>query len=246
MSIETLLAFAVAIGFSIIHAIGPRLTFLQVVPRSVWLSAAGGVSVAYVFVHVLPELAEQQARFEQMPGTAIGAVEHHVYLLSLIGLGLFYGLERMAKSRARRSASQSTDRYRPDLAYRANLGAYALYNALIGYLLLHREEEDPRGLLIYAIAMTLHFVVNDHGLRADHGAVYDRVGRWLLAAAPLAGWAFGVAIPIPPPMIAALFGFLAGGVVLNVLKEELPENRESRFSAFASGAVLYTVLLLAT
>jgi hypothetical protein len=41
-----------------------------------------------------------------------------------------------------------------------------------------------------------------------------------------------------------LFAFLAGGVVLNVLKEELPEERESRFWAFALGAASYTALLL--
>ena len=33
-------------------------------------------------------------------------------------------------------------------------------------------------------------------------------------------------------------------MVLNVLKEELPENRESRFWAFALGATLYSPLLL--
>jgi hypothetical protein len=32
---------------------------------------------------------------------------------------------------------------------------------------------------------------------------------------------------------------------MNVLKEELPEERESRFWAFALGAALYTMLLLA-
>jgi hypothetical protein len=32
---------------------------------------------------------------------------------------------------------------------------------------------------------------------------------------------------------------------MNVLKEELPEERESRFCAFALEAALYTVVLLA-
>ena len=32
---------------------------------------------------------------------------------------------------------------------------------------------------------------------------------------------------------------------MNVLKEELPEERESRFWAFAAGAALYSVVLLA-
>ena len=40
--------------------------------------------------------------------------------------------------------------------------------------------------------------------------------------------------------------FLAGHVVLNVLKEELPEDRESKFSAFALGSGAYAALLLAT
>jgi hypothetical protein len=37
---------------------------------------------------------------------------------------------------------------------------------------------------------------------------------------------------------------LAGGVIMNVLKEELPEEHESRFWAFALGAALYSVILL--
>lgn len=41
-----------------------------------------------------------------------------------------------------------------------------------------------------------------------------------------------------------LTAFLAGGVVLNVLKEELPEERESSFGAFAVGATLYAAIVL--
>ncbi len=41
-----------------------------------------------------------------------------------------------------------------------------------------------------------------------------------------------------------LTAFLAGGIILNVLKEELPEERESRFGAFFVGSLLYSVLLL--
>ena len=33
-----------------------RLRFLDVIPRSRWLSFGGGISVAYVFVRLLPEL----------------------------------------------------------------------------------------------------------------------------------------------------------------------------------------------
>jgi hypothetical protein len=41
-----------------------------------------------------------------------------------------------------------------------------------------------------------------------------------------------------------LFAFVAGGVILNVLKEELPEERQSKFWAFALGAAIYAALLV--
>jgi hypothetical protein len=127
-----------------------------------------------------------------------------------------------------------------------HLGSFALYNVLVGYLLLHREEAELRGLAVYAVAMALHFVVNDQGLREHHGRDYDGEGRWILAASPLLGWALGLVASVPPLAVASLFAFLAGGVVLNVLKEELPEDRESRFWAFALGSGLYAAILLLT
>lgn len=230
--------------FAAVHLAGPRLSFLRTVPRSLWLSAAGGVSVAYVFVHLLPELAAQQRAFSGGDGW-LSAVEHHVWLLALAGLAAFYGLERLAR-RAMRAARAAGRAAAPAAVFRLHLTSFALYNLLIGYLLLHREEPGVRSLLLYTSAMALHFVVNDQGLRELYGTGYDRRGRWLLAAAPATGWLIGLVIDLPQRLLAALFALLAGAVVLNVLKEELPEDRDSRFSAFALGAACYAALLLAT
>jgi hypothetical protein len=90
----------------------------------------------------------------------------------------------------------------------------------------------------------LHFVTTDHDLREHHKARYDRTGRWVLAGAVLLGWALGFLGRLPEAGIGLLFAFLAGDVVLNVLKEELPEERESNFGAFALGAGGYAFLLL--
>ncbi len=52
-------ALLMALFLAAVHLFSGRLYFLDSVPRSRWLSIAGGVSVAYVFVNLLPELAEQ-------------------------------------------------------------------------------------------------------------------------------------------------------------------------------------------
>lgn len=44
----------------VIHLFAGKLRFLNGVPRSRWLSIAAGVSIAYVFVRLLPELAAGQ------------------------------------------------------------------------------------------------------------------------------------------------------------------------------------------
>jgi len=249
MTNQSLVSAAVALVFALIHVVGNRLTFLTVTPRSIWLSLAGGVSVAYVFVHLLPELAEYQetlGRQADRMGGPLAALEHHSYLVALIGLGCFYGLDRLVRQSARDRAREGREPRASAGVFWIHLAAFAVYNLLVGYLLVHREDASLRGLGIYAFAMALHFVVNDQGLREHHGADYDAKGRWLLAMAPLAGWSLGVGTTISAPLLAAAFAFLAGGVVLNVLKEELPEDRESRFSAFAAGTAAYSGLLLAT
>ncbi len=121
----------------------------------------------------------------------------------------------------------------------------ALLCSLSGYLLLHREQPGVQSLLFFFFAMALHFVVNDRGLREDHKDAYDRVGRWVLAAAIIVGWVIGSGTEVSSAAIALLLAFLAGGVIFNVLKEELPEERQSRFWAFALGASIYAALLLA-
>lgn len=54
----------------------------------------------------------------------------------------------------------------------------------------------------------------------------------------------GLVFEVSEAALAVLFAFLAGGVVMNVLKEELPEERESRLWAFVLGAGLYAGVLL--
>jgi hypothetical protein len=233
-----------AITLALTHIGAARLRFLRTPPRSRWLSFGSGVSVAYVFVHILPELSQSQETLQNTLDQSLAFLKHHVYLMALIGLAVFYGLERTAsQSRQRNRATAQGDTTSTGVFW-LHISSFAIYNALIGYLLLHREEPGLASLVFFAIAMGLHFIVNDYGLREHHKHTYDQIGRWILAIAIIVGWGLGSQTEISQAAIAVLFAFLAGGVVLNVLKEELPDERESKFWAFALGAAGYTALLL--
>lgn len=240
-----ILSGLLAVGLAVVHLFSGKLRFLDATPRSIWLSGASGVSVAYVFVHILPDLSEAQETIARTLDQGFAFLEHHVYIVALLGLAVFYGLERAAKVSRQRNQKAGEGDVTEAGVFWLHISSFAVYNALIGYLLLHREQPGIQSLLFFFFAMALHFVVNDYGLREHHKAAYDQVGRWILAAAVIAGWVIGSRTEISSAAIALLFAFLAGGVILNVLKEELPEERQSRFWAFALGAGIYAALLLA-
>jgi hypothetical protein len=70
--------FVAALALASVHIVAGKLRFLDVTPRSIWLSTAGGVSVSYVFLHILPDLAEAQAQFTVNNSGWVAGVERHV------------------------------------------------------------------------------------------------------------------------------------------------------------------------
>ena len=66
----------------------------------------------------------------------------------------------------------------------------------------------------------------------------------VVSAAITAGAIVALVAELDQLAIAVLQAFLAGAVLLNILKEELPAERRSRFWPFALSATAYGVLLL--
>jgi hypothetical protein len=242
MVVTTLLG---AILLAVTHLFAGRLRFLHVIPRSRWLSMAGGASVAYVFLHLLPELQVAHRYVSENLHPSLSFIEHHIYLIALVGLSIFYGLERMVKSSPKRSSERPGQVRTEEPIFWIHIGSFALYNLLFGYLLLHREEQDALNLILFVVAIGLHFLVNDYGLNEHHEESYAHVGRWVLAASILLGWLVGYLVELPALYTFLLLALLAGGIILNVLKEELPDERQSRFWSFAIGVTIYSIILLA-
>ena len=227
-----------AVALALVHVLGggARVVTGGWTRRS--MSAAGGASVAYVFVLLLPEVSEAALAFGTLRGETLLA-EQAVYLAALAGFVAFYGVEVGVGWGGDRIADSPA-------VFRSHLLLFTVYSAVIAFLLGHQEVPGARNLVFYTLAMALHFLITDHGLRRHHGAEFDRTGRWLLALGTLAGGVVGVAADVAVVGVTVVFGFVAGAVVLNVLKEELPGADEGRFVAFALGALAFAALVLAT
>ncbi|MCH7661447.1 MAG: hypothetical protein IH933_12985 [Euryarchaeota archaeon] len=236
---DILFVSAVVIGLAFVPLLADDLPIFGIVPHHHWLSMAGGASVAYVFVHLLPEL---DAHNEVLEPGVLSSFEHHAYLVALFGFGLFYGLERLV--RLARTHEDDLVASEADLVFWIHIGAFTGYNALIGYLLVDYDFVARTELLIFATVLGLHVFVLDESLREDHAEIYHRFGRWLFAGAVLVGGAAGGFIDAGDTPLALLFSFFAGGLALNAIKEELPVEGKGRFWSFAVGAGLCTALLV--
>ncbi len=236
------LSLVCVIGFALIHLTSRNLKFLKVQPRSRFLSVAGGITVSYVFILLLPKLGDyQKEKKKKVHG--FNFLENHIYIVAMLGLALFYGLEQLAKNSKRNNVEDGEHRATAGVFW-VHIGSFALFNATIGYLLLRGKYHTEWGMIFYFIAMSVQFIINDNGLRVIHKEHYDRYGRWLLAVSITIGWIIGVFTEVNVLILSVLSSFLAGGVILNVLKEELPEERESSFLAFFIGLIGYSILLL--
>ncbi|MGQ4879275.1 hypothetical protein ACOJCM_11990 [Billgrantia sp. LNSP4103-1] len=228
------------------HIYAGKLRNLSHIPRSAWLSLGGGIAVSYVFLHIFPELEQAQQHLTEQ--AALAFIESHAYLVALLGLLLFYGLEHKIKTKALAPIEHENCEAQPSShtgtpLFWLHIGTFSLYNALIGYLLVYRDSTVME-TLFFVIAMAFHFLMNDHSLYYQHRGAYLSFGRWILSAFIGLGWAVGLSFQISEAATSVLFAFLAGGIILNVLKEELPEDRKSRVWPFTLGATLYSILLL--
>ena len=240
MAIEPLIA---ALLFAIIFLFGGRL-YVTSSPRAA-LSLGAGVSTAYVFVHMLPELNEASSAFvAATTHMGLPTPELRVYVSALLGFLTFYGLENLVAWSREQAPQGGAERKSPRAVVFLHIGGFALYAWLVSYLMVRGITEKPLPITLYAVAMGFHFLGIDHSLLREHGAAYLRVGRFILAGAVLAGWALAMLMEISKPVVITGLGLVSGGVVMNSMIMELPSEKDGSFWPFVVGAAGYTVLLV--
>jgi hypothetical protein len=206
--------------------------------RSV-ISFSAGMSIAYVFVHLMPELHEVRTSFTQSVSIDMYYEGMAIYLFALVGFLVFYGLDHL-----RRRFGESEGEEGAGPAFRLHVGGFAIYVGLVSYLLVNSLEETEVSIALYTAAITLHFLAVEHSLAGEYGAAYKHIGRFALAGMAILGWAAGVMFALPVWVLALLVAFVSGAIVMNSTIMELPSEKDGRFVPFAAGGVVYGMILL--
>lgn len=212
-------------------------------PRA--LSAGAGISVAYLLLELMPDLAERQ-HFVGESGL-LPDLERHVYILALLGLTVAFWVETASRGSRRRRREAGEPDQTGSGTFWLSIASFVILNAAIGYAVASPGDEAVEPLWMFALAMGLHFLANDHSLVEHHGDRYRRTGRWLLVGGLLSGWIVGIVpgLEIRPEALALVLAYIAGGALMNVIRHELPDtDRSADVAAFVVGATGYGIVLL--
>jgi hypothetical protein len=203
------------------------------------ISFSSGIATAYVFVHVMPELASMRREFAESASMPLRYGGIAIYLVAMIGFLLYYGLDRL--HRHLQEGENEADRV---LAFQLHLGGFAAYVFLMGYLLVNNLRDTATATLLFALAISVHFLGIDHSLREQHSMKYERFGRYLLAAMALAGYTVGHLLEFGALVLALAVAFVSGAIIMNSMIAELPPEKDGRFMPFMAGGMLYGLVLV--
>ena len=227
------LSFVSTCAFAFAQLIAASCRQISFISHGKFLSFGGGTAISYVFIDLLPKLSESNSRVTQVLKGTIPYLEHHVYIMALMGFILFFIVDRI-----QRSSNENTQ------TFLLSLFSYAFFNFLIGYAVADPNNPEVQPLGLFTIALALHYFTNDYTLTEAHGEQYQKFGKWILIVSLFFGWMTGLLMTLSATAIALVSAFIGGGVIMNVTRHELPQENPNNLSSFLLGATLYTVIIL--
>ena len=216
--------------------------------ESIWKSLAGGVGIAYTFLVLLPKIAAAQIVLEGASESGVyGYLVHHSYLVALAGLVIYYVIDAAVEG-IRTQPDRRALRPAVRLLVYVHASSLSGYYFLVSYLMSMARDGGVVGyasLVMFALAMALHYLAVDHGLRQKYGGLYDGFLRWAFVIASMGGWVAAATTEIRYESLALLNSLFAGALIVFTMKEKVPGTNFVRLRPFLVGVTGYTLLLLA-
>ena len=206
-----------------VHFFSHYAKIMKWVWRGQFLSFASGISLSYIFVDLLPVLEKGEPVLKRTFAQVIPYLDRHTYLIALLGILFYYGVQSHA-------SSQKTHWLR--------LSGYLFFNFLVGASLSDSSNPEIQPLILFTIAIGLHYFIRDHLAKISKPTI------GLLLISLFVGYLIGYVAKIPDALSAIAISFVAGGVLLNTFQYELPKREKTGYFWFVCGAVVYTTILL--
>lgn len=226
----------IVVYLALINFFGIYLFPRDRVPSQKWFSFSSGIAITYFFMYLLPSLNKRQDTL-QVDWLNL-ALPSEIYVISLLGFTVFCGTMRVV-----RTPHFKDETIEQNVSYWLQVTLLTAYMSFSAYVVTASSVTFV-ARSFYATALGVHFLAVGHDLYRHYGERYIRQGRYLLSGGILAGGFFSRLIDLASHVEAILFAFVAGAMILNIVKFELPADRNLHFRTFVLAVVGYGGILL--
>jgi len=231
--------FAVAC-LATVHLTVGRWSILKGPQRQFWLSISAGTALAYVFTYLLPKLAVVQSTLGAGSSTPLPFLRHHTYLLALAGLLAFFALASSVNVQADSPLRQQRSTLRELLL----IVGYGAYSVQLGLLIADLPEPGILSYLLVTLILGLHLMGIDQQLNEAEPIAYERKLRYAFIIALFTGWTIGSFTESLRPAVVFSSTFVAGGIMINAIREEMPTGSGPIHASFLIAVVVATAAIL--
>jgi hypothetical protein len=214
----------VTLAVVVIHLASPRLTKIAKNWKN-YASFSGGLAIAYVFLHLIPELDAEH-----------DLVGERIYFVALLGFTALYGLEYWLRARSEQAVRSAH--------FGLRIGTGMVYNAMLVYTLGMQLPASLTLTVVFVIAIGMDLLSDDIEFVETYEDRFLRLGRFLLAAAGVAGFALSLVRRPHEVYIDLLTATLAGFMLYDVLRDEALTGDKGRFPVFLAGIATFSGLHL--
>ena len=204
-----------------------------------WASVGGGAGLAYVFVHLLPELASGGSELSDARGlidyVPTPLVESLLFLVALGGVLVVFSLNVLMQQR----------KDAPPFAVWLQLFSFAAINYLYAYSLPSMITTGIGYGVLFTVALSAHVLLTDRYAAEHHPQRFRRRNRWLGSSALVLGLLHAFVLhPVDELTLAVATAFLGGGLLMSVFRDELPDAHQARLPWLLAGCGGMGLLLL--
>jgi len=188
-----------------------------------FISVSAGVSVAYIFLIMLPEIYVESFSISKV-----------LFLSILFGFGAFHIIEKYIRQNFTGTALRKEHRM-------VHSSTSFVYFFVVGFLLVKLAENDSNlAAFLLFIPILLHIVIDSLPRRHTQKTHL----RALSASAPFLGALIATILDIGRAGNVILLGIVGGALLYTVVRESLPREREGKPLYFLTGVFLFTIIVL--
>ena len=204
------------------------------------LSVSAGVGVTYVFLALLPKLAEVQASLDPSKSEEVSLTAGlHAYLAALAGFIIFLMIARKGFFEDAKGPGQGTS-----VGEILVFAVFAIYYAQIGFLLGEWPIDNWLAYLALILAFGMHLVGINYHLWKRFPRRYPKALRWLFAVCLLVGWGASVFAEELSSIVKLSTMFVAGGIMITAIREEIPSQKDANILYFFVSVIATTILIV--